>query len=138
MSNLREDKGYTYGIYARTQLYRDSIVFYITADVAADKAELALKEILFELDRLRNEPVGAEELELVRRCMLGDFMRSVDGIFERSERFCQMATNGVSERFTDNFMSVLEEGAVDTKCLMALAQRVLREENMTMVMAGNL
>ena len=137
MSNIREDKGYTYGIHAMTQVRRGSIDFFVTTDVAADKAEPALKEIMFEMDRLCREPVGKEELELVRNCMLGDFMRSVDGVFERSERFCQMMTSGVTEQFTDNYMSVLEVGATTTNDIMSMAQRILRQDDMTVVMAGD-
>lgn len=138
MSNIREEKGYTYGINAMTQIYRGSIVFYITADVAADKAKLALKEILYELERLRNEPVGMDEFELVRRCMLGDFMRSVDGVFERSERFCQMLTNNITELFTDNYMSVLEPGAVTSENLCSLANRILVPQELLIVNAGSI
>ena len=137
MSNIREDKGYTYGIHAMTQVRRGSIDFFVTTDVAADKAEPALKEIMFEMDRLCREPVGKEELELVRNCMLGDFMRSVDGVFERSERFCQMMTSGVTEQFTDNYMSVLEVGATTTNDIMSMAQRILHQDDMTVVMAGD-
>lgn len=136
MSNIREEKGYTYGINAMTQMYRGSIVFYITADVASDKAELALNEIIYELERLRNEPVGMDEFELVRRCMLGDFMRSVDGVFERSERFCQMKTNDVTELFTDNYMSVLESDAVTSENLCNLANSILDPKEMLIVNAG--
>ncbi|MBR4714656.1 MAG: insulinase family protein [Bacteroidales bacterium] len=137
MSNIREDKGYTYGIHAMTQVRRGSIDFFITTDVAADKAEPALKEIFLEMERLCSEPVGKEELELVRNCMLGDFMRSVDGVFERSERFCQMMTSGVTEQFTDNYMSVLEVGVTTSDDVMSMAQRILRQEDMTVVMAGD-
>ncbi len=137
MSNIREDKGYTYGVHAMTQVRSGSIDFFVVTDVAADKAEPALKEIMFEMERLCREPVGKEELELVRNCMLGDFMRSVDGVFERSERFCQMTNSGVTEQFTDNYMSVLEVGATTADDIMSMAQRILRQEDMTVVMAGD-
>ena len=136
MTNIREEKGYTYGINAVTQIYRGSLVFHIMSDVGADVAEPALDEVRKELERLCCEPVGEDELETVRRCMLGDFMRSVDGVFERSERYCQMLTSGVDERFTDNYMSVLEEGAVTPKRLQELAQRLLKWSEMTVVVAG--
>ena len=52
MTNIREEKGFTYGIYARTQIYRDSIVFYITSDVAQGTSDAAVDEALGELRRL--------------------------------------------------------------------------------------
>ena len=88
------------------------------------------------MERLRREPMPKEELELVRTCMLGDFMRSVDGVFERSERFCQMLTSGIDERFTDNFLAVLEPDAVTTEGLCVLADSLLNPNDMVFVNAG--
>lgn len=134
MSNLREDKGYTYGIYARTQLYRGVIVFYITADVAGDVAAEAEKEIFAELRKLAEEPVSEEELNLVRVVMAGDFIRSVDGIFERSARFCDMLGTDITETLTDNLrVAVNETTAAD---LQELAQRLFKPDDMTVCLAG--
>lgn len=136
MSNLREDKGYTYGIYARTQIYRGAIVFYISADVAGNAVEAAEKEILHELQRLVDEPVPEEELDLVRTVLAGDFVRSVDGIFERSARFIDMYGTDVDERLTDNLRQAL---ATTTPAdLQRLAARYLAPQLMTVCRAGNL
>lgn len=107
MSNLREEKGYTYGIYSTTQIYRDSIVFYITADVAAEATNDAVTEIFNEIERLRNETVGDEELELVRNFMTGDLIRTVDGVFEISERYRQMYSAWVDESFTQTLVEAI-------------------------------
>lgn len=136
MSNIREDKGYTYGIYARTQIYRGVIVFFITADVAAGKANAAIDEVRKELERLCNEPIPDEELELVKTVFAGDFLRSVDGIFERSARFCDMFGNNVDERFTDNLRRALAD--TDTAQLQELAHRYLNPDDMTVCVAGAL
>lgn len=136
MSNLREDKGYTYGIYARTQIYRGAIVFYTSADVAGDAVEAAEKEILFELQRLVDEPVPEEELALVRTVLAGDFLRSVDGIFERSVRFIDMWGTDVTERLTDNLRLALE--TTTPADLQRLAATHLAPSMMTVCRAGNL
>lgn len=107
MSNIRENKGYTYGVSAMTRVYRGFLVFGIITDVAADKAEAALHEIINEIEQLRAEPPSPEELELVRNTMLGDFIRSIDGVFERSEIYRQQVTTGVTAAFTDNQLAVL-------------------------------
>ncbi len=134
MSNLREDKGYTYGIYARTQLYRGVIVFYITADVAGDVAAEAEKEIFAELRKLAEEPVSEEELNLVRVVMAGDFIRSVDGIFERSARFCDMLGTDITETLTDNLRIAVNKTTAAQ--LQELAQRLFKPDDMTVCLAG--
>lgn len=134
MSNLREDKGYTYGIYARTQIYRGVIVFYITADVAGNAIDDAEKEIMHELQRLVDEPVSDEELDLVRTVLAGDFLRSVDGIFERSARFCDMLGTDITEQLTDNLRTALNETTAVQ--LQELAQRLMKPSDMIVCRAG--
>ena len=139
MSSIREDKGYTYGIYSQTHLFKGSVAFFIVSDVGADVAEMALRDIRVELDKLCNEQVSTDELDLVRNCMMGDFMRSIDGIFERSERFCQMLTNGITERFTDNYFDVLTPDtpqAITPEKIQSLAAAILAPEELTVVTVG--
>ena len=138
MSNIREDKGYTYGVNALTQINRDSIVFYILTDVAADKAEPAMDEIRKELYRLRNEMVSEEELQLVRNCMLGDFVRSIDGVFERAERYVQMKSAGIDETFTDNFMVALDQDGTTVEQLQELAVDILDPDKLLFISAGRI
>ena len=123
MRNLREDKGYTYGIYAQTQPYRGSIVFAITADVGNEVATASLTETLNEIRRLLDEPVPGEELERVRNFMMGDFIRSIDGTFELSERYRQMQVLGIDERFSANYVEAVQ--SVTPAQLLEVARRYL-------------
>ena len=134
MTNLRENKGYTYGIYARTQIYRGAIVFYITADVAAGTADKAVEEVFGELNRLCNVQMENEELQLVKTVLVGDYLRSVDGVFELSSRYCDMLGTGVDERITDNLRAAINETTAVQ--LQELAQRLLKVEDMTVCLAG--
>lgn len=134
MSNLREDKGYTYGIYARTQVYRGVIVFFITADVAGAVAADAEQEILHELQRLIDEPVSQEELDLVRVVLAGDFIRSVDGVFERGARLGDMLGTHVSEQLTDNLREALNTVTPDK--IQQLAARYLQGDQLCVCRAG--
>lgn len=121
MSNIREDKGYTYGIYSQTQIHRGSILFHITADVAAEATMAAVGEVMNELQRLCQTPVLEEELERVRNVMMGDFIRTIDGTFEISERFRQMVASGIDERFSANYIDAVQH--VTPEQLMPLAQQ---------------
>ena len=134
MRNIREDKGYTYGIYARTQIYRGCIVFYIVADVAAGTAEAAIQEVFNELRRLSDERVDDDELLLVKNVLVGDFLRSVDGVFELSGRYCDMIGTSVDERLTENLAAAIDETTAAQ--LQELAQRLLKVEDMTVCTAG--
>ena len=132
MSNLREDKGYTYGIYSTTQIFRGSIIFFITADVAAQATQDALSEINREIELLRQEPVADDELDRVRNFMMGDFIRSIDGIFEVSDRYRQMVATRVDERLTANLIHTLQ--TVTPAQLLSLAQTALTD--LSRIIAG--
>lgn len=132
ISNIREDKGYTYGVYSQTHIYRGSIVFVIATDVAADATQLAVDEIFREVDILRQQPVPEEELERVRNVMMGDFIRSIDGVFEISERYRQMVSTGLTELFSANFLDAIRY--VSSAELQNLAQQYFT--GLTTVIAG--
>lgn len=133
MTNIREDKGYTYGIYSRTRIVRDSLSFCISTDVGSQYVDATLKEIYYELQRLCDEPVADEELDLVRKVMEGDFIRSVDGIFECSERYRQMCATHVTEVFKDNYFEAVR--GVSPVELQQLAQQYLHPSMLTEVVA---
>ncbi|MBR1516724.1 MAG: insulinase family protein [Bacteroidales bacterium] len=134
MNNIREDKGYTYGVYSATALSRDDSKFFISMDVGNDVAFAAAEETYNEIDRLQQELVGVDELEMVRQYMKGDFIRTVDGVFERGERFMQMANNGITELFTQNYFDAIEH--VSPQDIQRLARTYLRKEDLYEIIVG--
>ena len=134
MTNIREEKGYTYGIYSMSNMVRGSSVFYITTDVASEYAEPALNEIYKELSKLCNETVSDDELSLVCNYMAGDFLRSIDGIFERSERYYNMLDVQIDERFTANFFNALK--TVTPEKLQLIAERMFDRQELYEVVVG--
>lgn len=134
MSSLREDLGLTYGVYARLTTYRGLIVFHIATDVAAGSADQAEEAIVHELRRLAEETIDDDELQRVRTVLTGDFVRSIDGVFERAHRFGQMWAADVDERLTDNLRTALATTTADE--LRDLAARWLRPEAMVYCRAG--
>ena len=61
--NLREDKGYTYGVRSQLASFKEAGIFLITAPVQTQYTKESVFELLKELDDIRGErPVGDEEL----------------------------------------------------------------------------
>ena len=85
MSNIREEKGYTYGISAGIMPYPDSGLFVINTETANEFVELLIKEVYHEIDRLQNDLVSNEELAMVRNYMLGDMCRSYESAFSLAD-----------------------------------------------------
>ena len=61
MSNIREDKGLTYGIGSICIHQEESGYFSISTEVKGEGTKLALKEIYYELRRLREELISCLE-----------------------------------------------------------------------------
>ncbi len=76
--NLREDKGYTYGAYSSFGGSRFRGTWISSSEVRTDVTEGAMKEFMYELNRLRDEKVPAEELENAKRAIVGSFALSLD------------------------------------------------------------
>jgi zinc protease len=79
MSNIREEKGYTYGIYSFVNAIRDTAYFCISTEVGAEYKKATLHEIEKEIIRLKNEAIEEEELMMVKNYLIGQLMKSIDG-----------------------------------------------------------
>jgi predicted Zn-dependent peptidase len=76
--NLREDKGYTYGAYSNFGGSKFRGTWVSSSEVRTDVTEGAMKEFMYELNRMRNEPVSAEELDNAKRAIIGNFALSLE------------------------------------------------------------
>src|SRR5690349_22441173 len=76
--NLREDKGYTYGAYSNFGGSKFRGTWVSSSEVRTDVTEGAMKEFMYELKRLRDEPVQADELENAKRAIIGSFALSLE------------------------------------------------------------
>ncbi len=128
MSNIREDKGYTYSISSVSMRQRGINLFRIASNVRYDAIDDTLTQIRLELQRLIDEPVSWEELKEVQAYMRGELIRSRDGVFELSEIHIQQSSVGI---LTDNYSKYLE--AIDTatpQILQSVAVRYLQPDSM--------
>src|SRR6185369_5147455 len=76
--NLREDKGYTYGAYSTFGGTRFRGTWYSYAEVRTEVTAGAMEQFMIELNRLRDTPVSAEELENAKHSIIGGFALSLE------------------------------------------------------------
>lgn len=134
MSNIREDKGYTYGIGAGIVNCPGSGVLAITTEADNQYIDSIITEVYREMDRMCNDLAPQEELEMVRSYMLGDFCRAYEGPFSLSEAWIYTKTADLDDEFfvrqVDSIRSVTAEE------IRTLAQRYFCKENLIEVVAG--
>jgi predicted Zn-dependent peptidase len=76
--NLREEKGYTYGVYSGFTALKYPGPWSAGGDVRTEVTEGALTEFLKELNRIRDERVPVAELEEQKRSIVASFALSLE------------------------------------------------------------
>lgn len=108
MSNIREEKGYTYGIYSYFKNYLAESEWIISTEAGRDVSEATVIEIYKELEKLKNEPVGEDELYLVRNQLIGGLLSHLDGPFEIMSRWKNYILNGLDENYFKQSIEVIK------------------------------
>ncbi|MES2138921.1 MAG: pitrilysin family protein [Bacteroidota bacterium] len=134
MSNIREDKGYTYGIGSGIASLQNSGYFFISTEVGVDVCKDAIKEIYFEMNRLREELVPEDELQLVKNYLLGMFLRSVDGPFAMAERFKGIMEYNLGYDYFDRYIATIK--AISASQLRDLANTYFDKNSMIELVVG--
>ena len=75
---LREEKGYTYGAYSGFGQSRFIGNWSASTDVRTEVTEAALRDLMAQIARLRDEPVPAQEFEEKKRGMVASFALSLE------------------------------------------------------------
>lgn len=81
MSNIREDKGYTYGVNASLVSLPEEAHVSITCQTDNRYAEAVLNEISHEIGRIATEPMDVEELETVKNTVMSGLVSMLDSPF---------------------------------------------------------
>lgn len=134
MNNLREDKGYTYGIGSSVVPLHDGGYFVISGEVGADVTKEALSEIKKELSRLCNEPVNESELSLVRSYLSGEMLRAVDGPFAQADLYRELIENNLGIHHFEEMMDTIQH--ISAQQLQDLAIKYFDPEKLHTLVVG--
>ena len=126
MSNIREDKGYTYGIHSYMQNHIHESAWLISTEAGRDVSEATIVEVYKEMAILCNERVGTDELNLVRNYMIGSLLGDLDGPFQIIGRWKNYILNNVTEAYFYNSIETVK--TITPQELQALANKYLQPE----------
>ncbi|MCD0490670.1 insulinase family protein [Pedobacter sp. MC2016-14] len=134
MANIREDKGYTYGIGSAVVALKNAGYFFIATEVGTDVCSSAMQEIENEITVLKTEAVEDEELNLVRNYMLGSMLGSLENAFSHADKFKNVHFSGLDYSYYDSYIQTVK--SINAKELMELAKKYLDTDTFTKVIAG--
>jgi len=135
MHNIREDKGYTYGIGSALVSMQQSGLFVISSEVGSDVLKASIAEIYMEIKKLCAEPVGEQELSLVKNYLMGALMRSMDGPFAVAERLRSALEFGQTMDYYTQYAAIIKN--ITSQRLQELANEYFIEGTFFETVAGN-
>ena len=133
MTNIREEKGYTYGIGSVLMSRIDATSFLIYTEVGSDVTQLALDEIRKEIKVLQTELVSEEELKKVKNYMLGSLLQNTDGAFDMLEQFKTIHFHNLPDNHYTQYM--IDINATTSDDILKLANTFF--DDLTIVAAGS-
>ncbi|MGB3619257.1 MAG: pitrilysin family protein [Catalinimonas sp.] len=134
MRNIREEKGYTYGISSGYAALRHAGYWIIGTDVKREATEATFAEVHHELGRLREELVSEKELDTVRNYMLGTLAGSITTPFELADKFKGVHFRGLDYDYYEQRVRTIRE--VTPEALRETARRYFDPSELVEVTAG--
>jgi zinc protease len=126
MSNIREEKGYTYGINSYLQNHMQESAWMISTEAGKDVCEATIEEVYKEMKIMREELIDGEELSLVRNYMIGGILGDLDGPFQIIAKWKNIVLNNLDDEYFYGSVEVIKNTGAEE--LQALAQKYLQPE----------
>ncbi|MEJ7823044.1 MAG: pitrilysin family protein, partial [Chitinophagaceae bacterium] len=108
MANIREEKGYTYGINSYLQNHIQQTAWMISTEAGKDVCEATIQEVYKEMDLLKTELVDDEELLLVKNYMMGSNLGDLDGPFQIINRWKNLILNDLDENYFNDYINTIK------------------------------
>jgi zinc protease len=133
--NLREQKGYTYGVYSSLRGYRESGVLAVGTSVRTENALEAIGEIVSEMGGIAGSPPRDEELDRCKAEIVGTFIRRMETPGSIGQMELTRRLNGLPSRYYSDFIPSV--WMVSAEQVAEIASRWLRPERSTIVVVGD-
>lgn len=135
-SNIREQKGYTYSPYSQVQTRRHLAFWVQIADVTTAVTGPSLKEIFYEIDRLRKDPPSGQELNGIQNYLAGLFVlhntSSPDAIISQLHF---VDSQGLDRSYLSTYVQKVM--AVQPSDIQRVAETYISPSKMTIVVVGD-
>jgi zinc protease len=136
MQNIREEKGYTYGIHSSIVPLQEGGYFVIGTDVKREFTKNTLTEIAKELQILIDEPVSENELLTVKNYMLGSFVGDIQTPFAIADKYKTIYFHGLGYDYYERFFARIK--SITAQDIQVAAKKYLNPANMSYVVAGGI
>ncbi|MFN6944695.1 MAG: M16 family metallopeptidase [Cytophagaceae bacterium] len=134
MKNIREEKGYTYGISSSHVAMQNGAFLVIGTDVKKEFTSDTIAEVHKEIKKLQSEKVSEEELTNVKNYLIGSFLNSINTPFALADRFKMIYFHDLGYEFYDQYMDSLKN--ICAEDVLETTRQYLSIESLTEVVVG--
>lgn len=133
--NLREAHGYTYGAFSSFEWRRQAGPFAVSTAVQSEVTEPSAREVLLEIDRIRAEAIGADELSLATSYLDGVFPIRYETTAAIATALTGMVVYGLPEDYFDRYRDRVR--GVTREDVLRAAREHLHPESLQLVVVGD-
>lgn len=133
--NLRETHGFTYGAYSSISSDRHIGTFTAGASVRNEKTDSAIGEFFNEFNRIRKQPVGDDEVFMVKKELAGSFSRGLERVATIADFALNIARNNMPKDYYKNYIKNIE--AVNAATVQQIANQFIKPNNLIVVVVCN-
>ena len=133
--NLRERHGYTYGAHSIIDWRKSAGPFVVSTAVGTDVTADAAREVLGELERIREEELTASELSLVIDYLQGVFPIRYESTAAIAAALANLVTYDLPEDYYDSYREKV--GAVTSADALRAARQHIKPDSLRMVVVGD-
>jgi predicted Zn-dependent peptidase len=132
--NIREEKGFTYGISSSlVPMYRSGY-WAVGTDVKNENVAETISEVKKEMQILKDELVSEEELSLVKNYLMGSFTGELTQAFDIAEKVKIIELEGLDADYYDQFQDQIFSCTPSE--IRDLANKYLDPSKLTEVVVG--
>lgn len=134
MTNIREERGLTYGINALLYGFREGGVLEITASTSPESVDELIGETMAEIKRITTDPLGGDELMRVRRGYFTRLAATLDTPFGISDFVMSSRLNLSPDNYFDLQVNAVREASADM--IASMFDRYIETSKAVITVAG--
>jgi predicted Zn-dependent peptidase len=134
MSNIREDKGYTYGINSAIVSHKNDGFFAIQTEVGSKYTDATISEIHKEIALLQSKKINNTELDLIKNYISGQLIRGLDGPFAVHDKLKSAVMFDLDLNYYQHFLDQVL--SITPEIIRNLANKHLQKSSLTELIVG--
>jgi zinc protease len=134
--NLRERHGFTYGARSGFTFNKEPGPFVASAGVATAKTDSSLREFKYEIDRMYQDGVTADELAFVKKGFAGNFALTFETASQIAGALQNIVLYNLPENYYDQYLQNIDNVTMDE--VQKAAKKYLDSSRMAFVVVGDL